>query len=41
MEEEKVVSLIKQLNNSNEELRKSAYTEITKMEMSAIPLISD
>jgi hypothetical protein len=38
---DKVINLIKQLGNSNEQMRKTAYDELVKMEIKAIPAISD
>lgn len=38
---EKVGNLIKQLANSNEQMRKTAYDELAKMEIKAIPAISE
>lgn len=38
---DKVVNLIKQLSNSAEQMRKNAYDELVKMEIKAIPAISD
>lgn len=40
-QKEKVESLIKQLANSNEEVRKSAYEMLTTMNLQAIPLIEN
>jgi hypothetical protein len=37
---DKVIALIKQLSNSNEDLRKNAYGELVKMDIKAIPAIS-
>lgn len=38
---DKVGNLIKQLSNSNEQMRKTAYDELVKMDIKAIPAISD
>ncbi|HEY0029968.1 MAG TPA: hypothetical protein VGC65_04365 [Bacteroidia bacterium] len=38
---EKVISLVKQLSNSNEQLRKNAYEELVKMDIKAVPAIAD
>lgn len=38
---EKVGNLIKQLANSNEQMRKTAYDELVKMEIKAIPAIAE
>lgn len=38
---DKVANLIKQLSNSNEQMRKTAYDEIVKMDIKAIPAIFD
>ncbi|MBN8696301.1 MAG: hypothetical protein J0L87_07205 [Bacteroidetes bacterium] len=38
---DKVNGLIKQLSNSNEQMRKSAYDELIKMDIKAIPAIND
>lgn len=37
----KVASLVKQLSNSNETMRKSAYDELVKMDIKAIPALND
>jgi len=39
--ETKIINLIKQLGNSGEDMRKSAYEELTKMNIGAIQVISD
>lgn len=38
---EKVISLVKQLSNSSEEVRKNAYNELTGMDIRAIPALSE
>lgn len=38
---DKVANLIKQLSNSNEQMRKTAYDELVKMDIKAIPAITD
>ncbi len=38
---DKVMNLIKQLSNSNEQMRKTAFDELVKMDIKAIPAISD
>ncbi|MCX6295964.1 MAG: hypothetical protein NTX97_07840 [Bacteroidetes bacterium] len=38
---DKVANLIKQLSNSNEQLRKTSYDELIKMDIKAIPAISE
>ncbi len=38
---DKVIVLVKQLANSNEEMRKNAYDELVKMDIKAIPAIND
>jgi hypothetical protein len=38
---DKVSGLIKQLSNSNEQMRKSAYDELVKMDIKAIPAINN
>lgn len=38
---DKVANLIKQLSNSNEQMRKTAYDELVKMDIKAIPSITD
>jgi hypothetical protein len=38
---DKVIVLVKQLANSNEEMRKNAYNELVKMDIKAIPAIND
>jgi len=38
---DKVMNLIKQLSNSSEQMRKNAYDELVKMDVKAIPAISD
>lgn len=38
---DKIANLLKQLSNSNEQLRKNAYDELVKMDIKAIPAISD
>ena len=38
---EKVANLVKQLANSNEQMRKTAYDELVKMDIKAIPAITD
>ncbi len=38
---DKVVNLVKQLANSSEQMRKNAYEELGKMDIRAIPAISD
>lgn len=37
---DKVISLVKQMNNSSEEMRSAAYKELTGMGISAVPAIS-
>ncbi len=37
---EKVANLVKQLANSNEQLRKTAYDELVKMDIKAVPALS-
>src|ERR1035437_3557238 len=39
--ETKIINLIKQLGNSSEDMRKSAYEELTKMSIGAIQVIGD
>ena len=39
--ETKIVNLIKQMGNSDENMRKSAYEELTKMNIGSIEIISD
>ncbi|MBI3502458.1 MAG: hypothetical protein HY063_11765 [Bacteroidetes bacterium] len=39
--ESKIINLIKQMGNSDENMRKSAYEELTKMTVGAIQVISD
>ncbi len=39
--ENKIINLIKQMSNSDENLRKSAYEELSRMSLGAIPIISD
>lgn len=38
---EKVANLVKQLANSNEQMRKTAYDELVKMDIKAIPAITE
>lgn len=38
---DKIVNLLKQLSNSNEQMRKTAFDELVKMEIRAIPAITD
>jgi hypothetical protein len=38
---DKIINLVKQLSNSNEQLRKNAYDELLKMDIRAIATISD
>lgn len=38
---DKVANLIKQLSNSNEQMRKTAFDELVKMDIKAVPAISD
>ncbi len=38
---DKVANLVKQLANSNEQMRKNAYDELVKMDIKGIPAISD
>ena len=38
---DKVANLVKQLSNSNEQMRKTAYDELVKMDIKAIPAITD
>ncbi len=38
---DKVAALVKQLSNSNEQMRKSAYDELVKMDIKAIPAINN
>lgn len=38
---DKVLNLVKQLSNSNEQMRKTAYDELVKMDIRAIPAISE
>ncbi|MBL7882941.1 MAG: hypothetical protein JNL69_02655 [Bacteroidia bacterium] len=38
---DKVVGLVKQLSNSTEQMRKNAYDELVKMDVKAIPAITD
>lgn len=38
---DKVINLIKQLSNSNEQMRKTAFDELIKMDIKAIPAITD
>lgn len=38
---DKVANLIKQLSNSNEQMRKTAFDELLKMDIKAVPAISD
>ncbi len=38
---DKVSNLVKQLSNSNEQMRKTAFEELTKMDIKAIPAITD
>lgn len=38
---DKVANLVKQLSNSNEQMRKTAFDELVKMDIKAIPAISD
>jgi hypothetical protein len=40
-QEEKVINLVKQLGSSNEEMRKNAYTEVTKLSIGCIPVLND
>lgn len=37
---DKVENLVKQLGNSNEEMRKNAYNELTKLDINTIPVLS-
>lgn len=38
---DKVANLIKQLSNSNEQMRKTAFDELVKLDIKAVPAISD
>ena len=38
---DKVANLVKQLSNSNEQMRKTAFDELVKMDIKAVPAISD
>lgn len=38
---DKVANLVKQLSNSNEQMRKTSFEELVKMDIKAIPAISD
>jgi hypothetical protein len=38
---DKIAALVKQLNNSNEEMRKNAYSELTGLPIGAVPVLSD
>lgn len=39
--ETKIINLIKQMGNSDEAMRKSAYEELTKMNIGSVQIISD